>query len=180
MERRGQEDPAARNARAVTGVGGLGPAGRRISGTRRSHLPMYSALEKHPVAGSMSDRIFNDMAERRPTSPQRRWETFPARNTTLPSREPSKEDIELAQHLLGHSQGARSYKRTQDAVPARDSRSPTHEGPSPTLTRSPSAEHAHLGRPGSSPAESRQREDSQSYAPLPSNSDAVPSGQVCR
>jgi GATA-binding protein, other eukaryote len=136
---------------------------------------MSSALGDHPVTGFMSDYRFNAMNDRRPTSPQRRWETFPAR-TTLPSREPSKEDIELAEQLLGHSQGARNYKHKQsDGVS--DSTSQRHECLSPSLTMSPSADQV---QPGSISIECRQRENSQPYGPESSQSDAVPSGQVCR
>ncbi|KAH9218135.1 hypothetical protein DL95DRAFT_423672 [Leptodontidium sp. 2 PMI_412] len=102
-------------------------------------------------------------------SQQRKEETFPLR-TALPARERSREEIELAQQLLGHSQGHRDVSG--------DSPSPRYDSQRPTST-SPSTDRLRQVTPGSVSEESSQRE--QSYAPLSSSSqsDVAPSGQVC-
>ncbi|PMD62857.1 uncharacterized protein K444DRAFT_642020 [Hyaloscypha bicolor E] len=115
------------------------------------------------------------MCDRGSSSPhQRREDTFPLR-TTLPSREPSKEDIELAQRLIGHSQAARNNEQT-----AKDSPSPTHELQSPG-SKSPSSDRMHQFTPRSLSVERSQRETSQTYssATSPPPPHTVPSGQIC-
>jgi GATA-binding protein len=136
---------------------------------------MCCALRQYLVTDFKSDHPFSAMCDRRSSSPHhRREDTFPLR-TTLPSREPSKEDIELAQHLLGHSQAARNSGQT-----AKDSPSPTYELQSPG-SKSPASERMHQFTPRSLSMERGQRESSQAYlsatTPPPN---AIPSGQVCR
>jgi hypothetical protein len=118
------------------------------------------------------------MTDTRPAPSQRHWEEFPAR-TTVPSQEPSKEDLELAQHLLGHSRGGKDYSHKQDYQTERDSVSLVQERPSPNSTMSPSAEQVRHDTLRSNSSERGQTE-SKPYAPGPPRSDSVPSGQVCR
>jgi hypothetical protein len=116
---------------------------------------------------------------RRSPSPQRRREeTFPVRSA-LPSREPSKEDIELAQHLIGHAQGARAVQHNENEQNAKNSPSPNYEANSPDSS-SPSVDRLRQITPRSNSLERNEREVSQSYPPVSSQSDAIPSGQVCR
>jgi hypothetical protein len=136
---------------------------------------MCCALRQFPVTDFMSDHPFRAMCDRGSASPhQRREDTFPLR-TTLPSREPSKEDIELAQRLIGHSQAARNNEQT-----AKDSPSPTYELQSQG-SKSPSSDRMHQFTRRSLSVERSQRETSQSYlsatSPPPHT---VPSGQICR
>jgi GATA-binding protein, other eukaryote len=136
---------------------------------------MCCALHQYPVTDFMSDHPFNTMCDRRSSSPHhRREDTFPLR-TTLPSREPSREDIELARRLLGHSQAARNSEQT-----AKDSPSPTYELQSPG-SKSPASERMHQFTPRSLSVERSQRESSQAYSSATSPPPhSVPSGQVCR
>lgn len=136
---------------------------------------MCCALRQYPVTGFMSDHPFSAMCDRGSSPHQRREENFPLR-TALPSRESSKEDIELAQRLIGHSQVARTNEQTAKD----DSPSPTYELQSPG-SKSPSSDRMHQFTPRSLSVERSQRESSQTYSsatPPPPHS--VPSGQVCR
>jgi GATA-binding protein len=141
---------------------------------------MCCALRQYPVTDFMSDHPFSVMSNRRSSSPhQRREDLFPLR-TTLPSREPSKEDIELAQRLLGHSQAARNKQQNQNEQTTKDSPSPTYELQS-AGSKSPSSERMHQFTPRSLSVERSQREPSQSYSSVTSPPpDSTPSGQVCR
>jgi len=141
---------------------------------------MSCVLQKHPVTGFMSDHHLGSMSNnRRSPSPQRRREeTFPVRSA-LPSREPSKEDIELAQHLIGHAQGARTVQRNENEQNATNSPSPNYEANSPESS-SPSVDRLRQITPRSNSLERNEREISQSYPPVSSQSDSIPSGQVCR
>ena len=135
---------------------------------------MCCELEHYPVTGFMSDHPFGGMSNRRSPSPQRRREeTFPDRSA-LPSREPSKEDIELAQHLIGHAQGTIQWNENEQS--AANSPSPNNEANSPKS----SSPRSRQITPRSNSLERQERELSQSYPPVSSQSDAVPSGQVCR
>lgn len=110
-------------------------------------------------------------------SPQRRKEeTFPVRSA-MPSREPSKEDLELAQHLIGHAQGAIQRNEKEERV--LNTPSPNYEGNSPESS-SASVDHLRQITPRSNSLERQEQELSQSYPPVSSQSDAVPNGQVCR
>ncbi|KUJ16337.1 uncharacterized protein LY89DRAFT_697540 [Mollisia scopiformis] len=113
------------------------------------------------------------MSDRSSSSPQRRLEdTFPLR-TALPSREPSREDIELARKLLGQSQAAANNNETSHNEPqARNSQSPSNEQQR-TGSTSPNLDRVRQITPRS------EGEQSQSYAPVTSQPDAAPSGQVC-
>ena len=138
---------------------------------------MSCALGNYPMTGFPSDHLFSDMSNRRSPSPQRRREeTFLVRSV-LPSREPSKEDIELAQHLIGHAQG--TIQRVENGQSATNSPSPNYEANSPESS-SPSVERLSQITPRSNSVERQERELSQSYPPVSSQSDSVPSGQVCR
>lgn len=135
---------------------------------------MCVVLEQHPVTGFTSDHHLGGMNNR--VSPQRRREeTFPVRSA-LPSREPSKEDIELAQHLIGHAQG--TTKRNENEQSTANSPSPNNEANS--SESSPSMDRLRQVTPRSNSLERHERELSQSYPPVSSQSDAVPNGQVCR
>lgn len=121
-------------------------------------------MSDHP----MSNHPFGNMNDR-DSSQQRKEETFPLR-TALPARERSREEIELAQQLLGHSQGGRDVSG--------DSPSPRYDAQRPPST-SPSVDRLRQATPGSTTDEAGQRE--QSFAPMSSSqSDTGPSGQVCR
>lgn len=120
-------------------------------------------MSDHP----MSNHPFGNMSDR-DSSQQRREETFPLR-TALPARERSREEIELAQQLLGHSQGGRDVSG--------DSPSPRYDAQRPPST-SPSVDRLRQATPGSATEEVGLRE--QSFAPMSSQSDTGPSGQVCR
>jgi GATA-binding protein len=140
---------------------------------------MCCALRQYPVTDFMSDHPFSVMSDRGSSSPhQRREDAFPLR-TTLPNREPSKEDIELAQRLLGHSQAARNKQQNQNGQTAKDSPSPTYELQS-AGSKSPSSERMHQFTPRSLSVERSQREPSQSYSVTSPPSDSTPSGQVCK
>ncbi|KAG4419025.1 hypothetical protein IFR04_007801 [Cadophora malorum] len=120
-------------------------------------------MSDHP----MSNHPFGNMNDR-DSSQQRKEETFPLR-TALPARERSREEIELAQQLLGHSQGGRDVSG--------DSPSPRYDAQRPPST-SPSVDRLRQATPGSTTDEAGQRE--QSFAPMSSSqSDTGPSGQVC-
>ena len=119
------------------------------------------------------------MTDTRPPPSQRHWGTFSAR-TAAHTQEPSKEDVELAQHLLGHSQEARDYSHKQDHQTTRDSGPPAQERPSSRSTMSPSGEQVQLVTPRSHSSDRGQAEDSKSYAPGSSHPDSILSGQVCR
>lgn len=140
---------------------------------------MLCALRKLPVTDFMSDHPFAGMSGINSPSPHlRRDERFPNRSA-LPSREPSKEDMEFAQHLLGHSQGARNSEQQRQPQRAADSPSPASDRYSPVASLS--AQRMGQITPRSASTEGNQREQSQPYAPMTSlHSDAVPSGQVCR
>ena len=135
---------------------------------------MCCALRQYPVTGFMSDHPFSAMSDRGSSSPHsRREETFPLR-TVLPNREPSKEDIELAQRILAQSQAARNNQQN-----AKDSPSPTYELQS-AGSKSPSSERMHF-TPRSLSVERNHREASQTYSSATSPPpQSVPSGQVCR
>ncbi|CZS88659.1 related to GATA factor SREP [Rhynchosporium agropyri] len=121
----------------------------------------------------MSDHLssshpFGEMVDRNPSSQERMEESFPLR-TSLPARERSREEIELAQQLLGHSQGQRDVSG--------DTPSPRYDSQRPS-SMSPSTDRMRQITPGSASEEQSQRE--QSYAPVSSTQyDAAPSGQVC-
>lgn len=134
------------------------------------HLPGTDFMSDHP----MSDHPFSNMSDRELKSPspqQRREETYPVR-TALPSKEPSREEIELAQQLLGHAQGARNHPPSQHSG---DSPSPRYD--QRLSSTSPSTDRIRHQTPGSTSGDSSQRE--QSYAPI-AQSDTTQSGQVCR
>lgn len=130
---------------------------------------MLCALRKLPVTDFMSDHNYA-MSDRGSTSPQRRREeSFPLR-TTLPTREPSKEDIELAQRLLGHSQPSPKNNESSEQS-LRRSQSPNKQRPG---SSSPNLDRPRQITPRS------EGEQSQAYAAVASQPDAVNSGQVCR
>jgi hypothetical protein len=141
---------------------------------------MCCALRQLPVTDFMSDHPFGGMSERGSSSPHRRMEDTFSLRQALPPREPSREQIELAQHLLSHSQDSRNNQQKQNSQTVRDSPSPNYELQSPEAG-SPSTERMRQLTPRSNSIERSQRENSQSYAPAASSqTDSAPSGQVCR
>jgi hypothetical protein len=151
-------------------------------------LSMCCAYSTYPVTDLGSGYSSHTMSNKLSLTPQRRKEIFPVR-TVLPSREPSKEDLELAQHLIGHAQGIRGDPILQDGQSSRSTPSPAYNTSTPGST-SPSAQRlreiasrsSSLERSQHDQAHSQQRE--QSYPRAQSiqsvQSDAVPAGQVCR
>jgi GATA-binding protein len=140
---------------------------------------MCCALRQYPVTDFMSDHPFSIMSERGSSPHLRREDAFPLR-TTLPNREPSKENIELAQHLLGHSKVAIDSQQKQNEESAKDSPSPTYELQS-RGSKSPSTERMQRFTPRSLSVERSQRETSQAYSSVTSPPpESIPSGQVCR
>jgi GATA-binding protein len=138
---------------------------------------MCCVTRKIPVTDLRSDHPFDKMSDRESSSPQRRRETFPVRSA-LPSREPSKEDMELAQSLVGHAQGSRTNLAPQNEQNIRGSTSPAYEVQS-RISTSPASEQMRQVTPG--PTSTERNQQDQSYAPFSSSqSDSVPSGQLCR
>lgn len=140
--------------------------------------PMCSEVRQYPVADFVSKHPFGCMAGSDPSLPQRRRdEAFPVRSA-LPSREPSKEDLELAQHLVGHSQGIRDNQQTQSQR--------NMDGPSPLKdfhgpeSSSSTERQTYQGVRRSASVEREHRESPQPYVPAVPQSESVPSGQVCR
>lgn len=133
---------------------------------------MICTVQQLPATGFTSDHSFDTMSDRHSQSPQqRRGETFPVRPAV--PREPSKKDIELAQHLVGHSRGVQNGSERQGQS---DSPSPTNSAQNQD---SPS-DRIHQITPRSASIERTQRENSQTYATVISpQSDSVPSNQVC-
>lgn len=130
---------------------------------------MSAAVQSFPVTGFRSNHPFSKMSERAGSSPSRRKDVLPMR-PGLTSREPSKEDIELAESLIGHAQGNRNTTQQAGQYP-RGSQSPFEERHSPMSTSSTSDQN--YDTPGS--------DRDQSYAPLTSfGPGSVPNGQVCR
>ena len=147
----------------------------------RNELPMICTLQRHPATDFMSEQAFDATNDRGSTSPQqRRQESFPVPvRAAHPSREPSKEDIELAQHLVGHSRGIRDTRQNQEEQDV--SPSPTYEPQNQDPNLTPRSERMRQLTPRSASLERMQRESSQAYAPVTSSqSDSVLSGQVCR
>lgn len=99
-----------------------------------------------------------------------REERFPVR---------SKQDIELAQHLVGHSLGMQDGSEIRDEQRTRHSPSPAYEQGIANSRLTPSSDSRHL-TPRSSSQDRSQRENSQFDAPIISQSDSIPSGQACR
>src|SRR4051794_7599010 len=99
-------------------------------------IPGTGFMSDHPI----SNHPFAEMSDRDAlSSQQRREDTFPLR-TALPARERSREEIELAQQLLGHSQGHRDVSG--------DSPSPRYDSQQPAST-SPSTDRLRPATPGS-------------------------------
>ncbi|CAG8982520.1 hypothetical protein HYALB_00002300 [Hymenoscyphus albidus] len=128
---------------------------------------MFCAYRSQPVALLTPDHHYRGMSDKVSSSPKRhRGESIPVRSAVI--SEPSQEDIDLAQQLIGHAQGnggepRNSHSRSHLSSP---SNSPTPDAPSPSNS---------LSR--------NQREQSQtpqSYPPVnPTQSDPIPAGQVC-
>ncbi|KAH8596096.1 hypothetical protein B0O99DRAFT_593936 [Bisporella sp. PMI_857] len=100
----------------------------------------------------------------------RREGTFPVR---------SKQDIELAQHLVGHSLGVRNSPQTRNEQSFDSSPSPAYEHESPESVQTSTSDQLRHLTPRSSSLERSQRESSQYDVPNIPQSDNVPSGQVC-
>lgn len=138
---------------------------------------MCCALRQLPVIDFMSDHRFSIMSNRGSSSPQWRREDFPIQ-TALPSREPSRAEVELSQHILSHSQQRNNQQQANDQT-TKDSPSPSYELRSPGST-SPSAERMRQITPRSSSVERNQIEQYQAFSTASSQADAGPTGQVCR
>lgn len=138
---------------------------------------MCSVLLNTPVT-VMSDRQPATQGQRAPPRPQQQQQNrnnkFSAR-PSLPSKDPSREDLELAQQLVGHAQGR--HDNTQMQVEQSNTDSPSPYGSQITGERTVSSEQRRHSTPDSpSSADGDFRDNS--YAPA--QSDSVPSGQVCR
>ncbi|KAF8858309.1 hypothetical protein BDZ45DRAFT_401175 [Acephala macrosclerotiorum] len=135
---------------------------------------MCLALRRLPVTDFMSDHPYGGMSDRGSSSPQRRREETFLLRTALPSREPSREEVELAQQIIARSQAANNNREaSRNEQPRRDSASPSSERQRPVST-SPTLDRARQITPRS------EGEQAQSYAPVTSQPDAAaPSGQVC-
>ena len=129
---------------------------------------MTCALRHRSVTDYMSGHHHQDSMNDTPTS--RTEESFPVR---------SKQDIELAQHLVSHS--LRVQNGSEDRIEQRASHSPSsaYEQENLGSTFSSSSEQRHL-TPRSSSQDRSQRENSHYDAPIISQSDNIPSGQACR
>jgi GATA-binding protein len=140
---------------------------------------MCLVLGQHLAADFRPDHHTHEMSEGLPQSPPRRREEF----HTLPalsSRGPSKEDIELAQHLIVHSQGTRNILQNQGEQNARISQSPALNAQA-SEPSSPSAERMRQEVSRSTSLEKTIQEEEQSYMTGGSTQpDDIPSGQVCR
>ncbi|KAG9238459.1 hypothetical protein BJ875DRAFT_480280 [Amylocarpus encephaloides] len=93
----------------------------------------------------------------------------------LASREPSNVDHKLAQHLAGYSKGTRDDSREQDQRSS-SSPSPAFDAQTPESTNLSAEGMRHIASRSES-LERSQRE--RSYAPLASQSDSIPAGQIC-
>lgn len=102
------------------------------------------------------------------TSARSAANSLPAR-PTLATKEPSQEELEVAQSLQEHAKSARNMQIQQPTQQIRKSLSPFEDRTSPASTSSLSGEVYDVV--GS------DRE--QSYAPTIAGSDTAPSGQVC-
>jgi hypothetical protein len=142
-------------------------------------LSMSCVYSTHLVSDFKSDHSPHTMSNKNSATPQRRKDTFPVR-TVLPSREPSKEDLELAQHLIGHAQGIRGDPIAQDGESSRSTPSPACDASTPG-SASPSVQRLREIASRSSSLERSQQDPTQSHQRAQSiQSDAVPAGQVCR
>jgi len=129
---------------------------------------MTCALRHRSVTDYMSGHHHQDSMNDTPTS--RTEESFPVR---------SKQDIELAQHLVGHSRGVQNSSESRDEQRSKQSPSPAYEQEIADSRLTPTSEHRHL-TPRSLSQDRSQRENSQCDAPIISQSDNIPSGQACR
>lgn len=89
--------------------------------------------------------------------------------TSLPSRTLSKEDIELAEHLVDHSHGIRDSRER-----------PSHSGDdSYEIKLGQNGQHPRQITPPASQMGNRSQQ-SASYSPQPQQTDNAPNGQICR
>lgn len=98
--------------------------------------------------------------------------------TSLPARTVSKEDIELAGHLVEHSQGVRENRDGQNERQEREHSYDTKQSTSPNTYGRGSYDSRQL-TPTSTMGERIQTEEPYSPARPISNPDTVPNGQVC-
>ena len=124
---------------------------------------MTCAIRRHPVTDFMLDHRHHLMDDQGSS----RSETFPVR---------SKEDIELAHHLVGHSRGVQDGLQIRNEQISNDSPSPAYDYESPESRMTPSSDQTRRLTPRPSSSERSQRESSQYDAPVIPN---IPSGQVC-
>lgn len=128
---------------------------------------MICTVRTAPVAGFVSDLSLNQMSNRLSQSPPRLREgTFPVR-TALP-QEPSKQEMETENHTQSNPPGLDAREQEQNTPSPYDHQN--HNSPSNQRQISPSV----------ASTDRMQREDSQAYAPVITQSDSIPSGQVCR
>ena len=118
-----------------------------------------------------------------PTSPRHRLdEAVPVRAAPPAMRQPSKEDMELAEHLLGHSQGLQDSAARDRAV----QNGSGHVSPQPTSHEARTAELASNVGPTYEQTTPRADvpEGGQNNEAYGSQStmapEAAPAGQVCR
>ena len=127
---------------------------------------MCCISHRMPDLGEEKIRIMADAASMA-AAPARRDEQ--PSQTTLPSRTLSKEDIELAEHLVDHSHGIRD---------SRDRPTPAGDH-SYEIKMSQNGQHPRQVIPPASQVGSRSQQ-SASYSPQPQQTDNAPNGQICR
>jgi hypothetical protein len=129
---------------------------------------MCTVVQRFPVTDFRSDHPFTNMAEG--------TEASSSSSTSIPARpgmllkEPSKEDLEVAQSLYEHSQAARTNLTPMPQY-VRASQSPRAEGNSPRSVSSVPEPNLEAGG-----SDGEQSVIARSVA----GSDTTPSGQVCR
>lgn len=119
-----------------------------------------------PQLGEEKIRIMADAASMA-SAPARRDEQ--PSQSTLPSRTLSKEDIELAEHLVDHSHGIRDSR--DRPIPDGDH--------SYEIKLSQTGQHPRQITPPASQVGNRSQQ-SASYSPQPQQTENTPNGQICR
>ena len=127
---------------------------------------MCCTSHRMPNLGEEKIRIMADAASMA-SAPARRDEQ--PSQTTLPSRTLSKEDIELAEHLVDHSHGIRDSRE-------RPSQGGDH---SYEIKLGQNGQHPRQITPPASQMGNRSQQ-SASYSPQPQHTDNASNGQICR
>ena len=132
---------------------------------------MGCGFRRSQKTGFLTDQPFRIIHQL--TSPHRWIEQILMDRPASDSKELSLEDVELAQHLVNHTQ------RIASSRPSTNDQDMDRSTPSQELLHS---ESTFTGQEASSlvTVEQEERESSQSYAPVVSQPGSVSSGQVCR